>query len=81
MSRELSLEEIRLVLALSERIVCGIEQTFDTTGERKKQLALLVLVDILQENGFQPNSTLLELAIESSVLLLHRFKWGPHHAQ
>ena len=73
-SQELSLEQLRFVLALSEQIVSGIEQTFFTTGDRKKKLALLVLTDILQENGLQPNATIIDLAIESSVQIMNFFE-------
>ncbi len=70
---ELSLEQLRFVLVLSEQIVSAIEETFSTTGARKKQLAKLVLADILQESGLHASSSLIDLAIESSVLLMKIF--------
>jgi hypothetical protein len=74
--QELSLEQLRFVLALSEQIVSGVEQTFFTTGRRKKQLACLVLTDILQESGLYPTSSIVDIAIESSVQIMHIFE--PH---
>ena len=67
---ELSLEQLRFVLALSEQIVSSIEQTFFTTGDQKKRIALLVLTDILRENGLSPNFTIIDIAIESSVQIM-----------
>ena len=71
---ELSLEQLRFVLALSEQIVCGIERTFTTSGIHKKNLARLVLTDILEENGLHPSASLINISIESSFRVMQIFE-------
>lgn len=63
-------EKLRFIEALSEQVVWVIEKNLITPGPRKKQLALQMLGDILQERGLHAHPALLDQAVESSVRVM-----------
>lgn len=60
-------EAVRTVQIVAEQVVMSVEQTFRMAGERKKQLALKLLADLLAEIDIKVPDLLLDTAIEAAV--------------
>lgn len=60
-------EIVRTVQIVAEQVVMSIEQTFRMSGERKKELALKLLAELLAEIDIKVPVLLLDTAIEAAV--------------
>lgn len=61
----------------ADSVVRGINQTFRTTGAKKKKFAMILLGELLAEQGLELSQARLSVEVEKAVRREKLARWSP----
>lgn len=68
--RRLSVDDLLVITTVAEQVVLCVEQTMRLPGPQKKELAMKVAAELLEESGIDAPEKVLETAIEAAVRIM-----------